>query len=345
MSRLQAVVIGGGRNPEHEVSLASAAAVAAGLDRSRYDVIALTIDRAGHWRDDAGIEIGLARAIDVLRGCDVAIPMVHGRLGEDGALAALCELTGVPYVGSGIGAGAIGMDKRVTKLLANAAGIPTAAAVLLDRTTAHAYRFREPVVVKPVSAGSSVGVSLVTSAAALTDAVAAALAVDDHILVEERLEGREIDVAVLRLAGGATIVTPPLEIVVDGVFDRGTKYGGHAVFRVPAVLHDEERWELERAAERMYDALDCSGVARIDFFLTSDGPVLNEVNTTPGFTAQSQVPRMFAAAGIRYSELLDLLVEGALAQRQTADARPDAPPSAHPTQQVEGCSASPEIMA
>ncbi|WP_382304323.1 D-alanine--D-alanine ligase [Herbiconiux sp. UC225_62] len=314
MSRLRAVVIGGGRNPEHEVSLASAAAVAAGLDRSRYEVVALTIDPDGRWCDGTGAEIGLSRATEVLRGCDVAIPMVHGRLGEDGALAALCELVGVPYVGSGIGAGAIGMDKRVTKLLANAAGIPTAAAVLLDRSAAHAYRFREPVVVKPVSAGSSVGVSLVTSADSLTDAIDAALAVDEHILIEERLIGREIDVAVLRRADGSTVVTPPLEIVVDGVFDRVSKYGGNAVFRVPAALHDEERWELERAAERMYDALDCSGVARIDFFLTADGPVLNEVNTTPGFTAQSQVPRMFAAAGIRYSALLDLLVEAALAR-------------------------------
>ena len=318
MSRLSVVVIGGGRNSEHEVSLASAASVVSGLDRSRYAVIPLTIDPAGRWRDAAGDEIGLPRAIEVLRACDVAIPMVHGRLGEDGALAALCELIGVPYVGSGIGAGAIGMDKRVTKLLANAAGIPTASAVLLDRSTAHAYRFREPVVVKPVSAGSSVGVSLVSSANELPAAIDAALAVDDHVLVEERMLGREIDVAVLRRADGSTLVSPPLEIEVapDRVFDHDAKYGGGAVFRVPASLLDEERWELERAAVRMYDALDCSGVARIDFFLTADGPVLNEVNTTPGFTAQSQVPRMFAAAGISYPELLDLLVAGSLATRQ-----------------------------
>ncbi|MCS5720357.1 D-alanine--D-alanine ligase [Herbiconiux sp. CPCC 205763] len=316
MSRLQVVVIGGGRNSEHEVSLVSAAAVVAGLDRSRHDVVPLTIDRSGRWEDATGAEIGLPQAIEVLRGCDVAIPMVHGRLGEDGALAALCDLIGVPYVGSGIGAGAIGMDKRVTKLLANDVGIPTASAVLLDRATAHAYRFREAVVVKPVSAGSSVGVSLVSSAAELPAAIEAALAVDDRLLIEERLVGREIDVAVLRRADGSIVVAPPLEIEAEGVFDHGTKYGGRAVFRVPAELSHEERWELERAAERMYDALDCSGVARIDFFLTADGPVLNEVNTTPGFTAQSQVPRMFQAAGISYSELLELLIEGALGTRR-----------------------------
>jgi D-alanine-D-alanine ligase len=331
MSPLRVVVIGGGSNPEHDVSLASAAAVAAGLDRTRYLVEQLTIDRDGVWRDAAGAAIGLPRAIDVLRQCDAAIPMVHGRLGEDGALAALCELIGVAYVGSGIGAGAIGMDKRITKLLANAAGIPTASAVHLDRTTAHAYRFRGPVVVKPVSAGSSIGVSLVSTAGDLPAAIDAALAVDDHLLVEERMLGREIDVAVLRCADGSTIVTPPLEIVSDGLFSHDAKYGGAADFRVPAVLRDDERWELERAALRMYDALDCSGVARIDFFLTESGPVLNEVNTTPGFTAQSQVPRMFQAAGIRYSELLDLLVASALASRHPSSSRHPLASSAAPT--------------
>ncbi len=323
MSALRVAVIGGGRSPEHEVSLASAAAVAAGLDPERYSVTALTIDFEGRWCEAgagpltsaAGQEIGLPRAIDLLSAVDLVFPMVHGRLGEDGALAALCELVGTPYVGSGIGAGAIGIDKRMTKLLAGAAGIPTAPGVLLDRGTAHAYRFRGPVVVKPVSAGSSVGVGLVADAAALPAAIDAALGVDDHVLVEERMLGREIDVAVLRRASGSLLVSPPLEIVTDGVFDQRAKYGGAADFRVPATLTREEREELEAAAVRMYDALDCSGVARIDFFLTEMGLVLNEVNTTPGFTEHSQVPRMFAAAGIRYSALLDLLVDAALATR------------------------------
>jgi D-alanine-D-alanine ligase len=315
VTRLRVAVIGGGRNSEHDVSLASAASVAGALDPSRYVAVPFTIDRAGGWQDATGRALSFSEAIDLLQQTDVVMPLVHGKHGEDGALAALCELAGVPYVGSGVGAGAIGMDKSVTKLLAGAAGIPTAAGVVVDRTNAHAYRFRGPVVVKPVSGGSSVGVTLVTSADALPAAVDAALAEGDRVLIEERLVGREIDLAVLRRSDGSLIVSPPLEIDVDGPFDHEAKYGGSAPFLVPAALGADERWELETAAMRMYDALDCAGVARIDFFLTTTGLVLNEVNTTPGLTARSQVPRMFDAGGIRYPELLDLLITDALASR------------------------------
>ncbi|MFF1879828.1 D-alanine--D-alanine ligase [Leifsonia sp. NPDC058230] len=313
MSRLTVAVIGGGRNSEHDVSLASAAAVVDALDPEHYDVVPLTIDRDGEWRDARGAVLGFGFAIEVLRTSDVVIPMVHGRHGEDGTLAAVCELVDTPYVGSGVGAGAIGMDKHATKLFARAAGVPTAPGVLLDRATAHAYRFRHPVVVKPSAAGSSIGVSLVTDAAELSAAIDTALAVDDRVLVEDVIVGREIDVAVLRRADGSIMVPPPLEIEADGLFDHVTKYNGEAVFQVPAALDDETRTELEAAAVRMYDALGCSGVARIDFFVTADGPVLIEVNTSPGFTGQSQVPRMFEAAGIPYPALLDLLIDDAIA--------------------------------
>ena len=124
--------------------------------------------------------------------------------------------------------------------------------------------------------------------------------------------GREIDLAVLGRPDGSRVVAPALEIVVDGLFDLGTKYDGTAEFRVPAVLDDVERTVLEAAAVAVYDAIGCAGVARVDFFLTEAGPVLNEVNTMPGFTAHSQVPRMFAAAGTSYADLLDLLVRDAL---------------------------------
>jgi D-alanine-D-alanine ligase len=311
------VVIGGGRNSEHDVSLASAAAVVAALDPARYDVVPMTIDREGEWRDARGAILGFGPAIEILRASDLVIPMVHGRHGEDGTLAAVCELVGTPYVGSGVGAGAVGMDKHVTKLLAGAAGIPTAPGVLLDRASAHAYRFRHPVVVKPCTAGSSVGVSLVTDAADLRAAIDGALAVDDRVLVEDVIVGREIDIAVLRRSDGTILVSPPLEIEADGLFDHATKYSGEAVFHVPAVLDADTGSELEAAAVRMYDALGCSGVARIDFFVTADGPVLIEVNTSPGFTEQSQVPRMFEAAGIHYAALLDLLIADAMASRRT----------------------------
>jgi D-alanine-D-alanine ligase len=305
-------VIGGGQNGEHDVSLASAASVAAALDATAYDVVALTIGADGTWRDRGGRPIGLAGAACVLRSCDVVLPVVHGPRGEDGALAALCELAGLPYVGSGVGAGALAMDKWATKLVADAIGIATAPGHLVTRATAEHERWTHPVVVKPVAAGSSLGVTLVTEASRLPTALDAALALDRRALVEDVVVGREIDVAVLRRADGSLFVPPALEIVTDGIFDHAQKYGGHADFRLPATLAEVDAKALLDAAVAVYDALGCSGVARVDFFLTERGPVLNEVNTVPGMTEHSQVPRMFAAAGMTYAELLDELVRGAL---------------------------------
>lgn len=306
-------VIGGGRNSEHEVSLASAAAVAGALDEEAYEAVRLTIDRDGVWRDREQRPIGLAGAVHVLRSCAVAIPVLHGPHGEDGTLAALCDLAGVAYVGSGVGAGALAMDKWATKLVARGLGVAVAPDVLLTPATAPAYAFAHPVVVKPVSAGSSHGVTLVRDADALSPALAAAFALADRVLVEDVVAGREVDLAVLGRPDGRRLVAPALEVVVDGIFDTGTKYDGSADFRVPAPIDDAERKELEHAAVVVYDGLGCAGVARVDFFLTDAGPVLNEVNTMPGFTEQSQVPKMFAAAGVSYAELLDLLVRDALA--------------------------------
>jgi D-alanine-D-alanine ligase len=277
-------------------------------------VVALTIGADGGWRDERDRPIGLAAAVETLRDCDVALPLVHGPRGEDGTLAALLDLAGVPYAGSGLTAGALAMDKWVTKLVAQAIGIATAPGVRLTGATAATYTWTHPVVVKPVSAGSSKGVARVDRPGQLAAAVDAALALDQQVLVEDVVEGREVDLAVLARPDGTRIVAPALEIVVaGGLFDYATKYGGSAVFRVPAPLAEADRKALEHAALAMYDALGCRGLARVDFFLTGDGPVLNEVNTTPGFTSQSQVPRMFAAAGIAYPELLDILVRDALA--------------------------------
>lgn len=309
--RTRVAVIGGGQNCEHEVSLASAAGVAGALDPATYEVVPLTIGRDGTWRDRGGRPMGLAGVAQILRGCSVAFPLVHGPRGEDGTLAALCELAGLPYVGSGVAAGALAMDKWVTKLVAQTLGLATASGRLVTPATAGLEQWTAPVVVKPVAAGSSRGVTLVEDAAALGPALEAALALDTRALVEEVVVGREIDLAVLRCADGSLVVSPALEIVGEGVFDYDAKYGGHADFRVPAALEDREGKALEDAALAVYDALGCSGVARVDFFLTGDGPVLNEVNTTPGMTEHSQVPRMFAAAGLPYPDLLDELVRGA----------------------------------
>lgn len=317
-TRTRVAVIGGGQSAEHNVSLASAASVVGALRTGRhaatYDVVPLTIDRDGTWRDAGDRPIGLVGAVHVLRSCDAVLPVVHGPRGEDGTLAALCDLAQVPYVGSGVTAGALAMDKWTTKLVAEAVGIRTAPGVLLTRASAAAYAFDHPVVVKPVAAGSSQGVTLVRAAAELRPALAAAFAHDERVLVEDVVVGREIDLAVVATGPGGRerLVSPALEIEVDGFFDFEAKYGGGARFTVPAALAPADLAALEAAALAVYEALGCRGVARVDFFLTADGPVLNEVNTMPGFTATSQVPRMFAAAGLDYPDLLDLLVRDAL---------------------------------
>jgi D-alanine-D-alanine ligase len=239
--------------------------------------------------------------------------VLHGPRGEDGTVAALCELAGVPYVGSGVGAGAVAMDKWVTKLVGNEVGIATARGRLVTSPNTSALPWDGPVVVKPVTAGSSFGVSLVEDPRQLGPAVDAALAYGPRALVEEVVAGREIDIAVLGLVTGERVVSPPLEIVSDGPFDHATKYDGTAEFLLPAELEDGEHKDLVDAALVLYDALGCAGVARLDFFLTKDrGWLLNEVNTMPGLTEHSQVPRMFAADGLPYPALLDLLVRDAL---------------------------------
>ena len=313
--KARVAVIGGGQNCEHEVSLASAAGVALGLEYVGYQVVRLTIGADGTWHD-GGVRLpGLAGVVHILSGCDVVIPVVHGPHGEDGTLAALCDLAGITCVGSGLRAGALAMDKHVTKLIAADCGIATAPAVLLTATTAAGYQWTRPVVIKPAAAGSSRGVTLVAEPARLSEALAAALTLDDRVLAEDVVSGREIDLAVLGRPDGTRMVAPPLEIVGDGIFGYQDKYGGQADLRVPATLCDDDRIALATAAVTMFDALGCAGVARIDFFLTVAGPVLNEVNTMPGFTEHSQVPKMFGAAGLPYPELYDLLVTDALAGR------------------------------
>ncbi|WP_227870160.1 D-alanine--D-alanine ligase family protein [Streptomyces otsuchiensis] len=350
--RRRVAVIGGGRSCEHEVSLATAASVRTALDPARYEPVALTIGTDGLWYlldgeldtdPDAGTQAGgsdgagpgralgttpaasLAAALTVLDGCDLAFPAVHGPLGEDGTLAGLLELAGVPYVGAGVRGGALAMDKWATKLVATECGLSVAPGRLVTAATAGRLRFRGPVVVKPVAAGSSHGVALVEHAADLAPAVAAALALDDRVLVEEVVRGREVDIAVLEREDGSLFVSPSLEIAVpDGsLFDTRLKYGGTAEFHIPADLDDAVRRRLAEAARTLFASLGCSGVARFDFFVTDGltdrladgGLVLNEVNTMPGMTAQSQVPKMFAAAGLPYAELLDQLVRTSLARR------------------------------
>lgn len=323
MNTIRVAVIGGGTGVEHDVSLASAAGVVAALDLSRFEPVPLTIGRDGRWSRDGrplgdSAALSLARAVETIAQCDVVFPLVHGPHGEDGTLAALADLAGVPVVGSALRAGAIGMDKWTTKLVARAVGVRVAPGRLLTAPVRVAWG--GPVVVKPVAAGSSHGVTLVREPSALGAAVDRAFAVDDRVLVEQVVAGREVDIAVLRRGDGTLLLSPPLEIVEPdgGVFGTAQKYDGSAPFVIPAVLADQATTALERHARAVFTALGCAGVARVDFFLTEQGWVLNEVNTVPGMTAQSQVPLMYAAGGLPYGELLGALIDSVAVARRPA---------------------------
>lgn len=307
---LTVAVIGGGQNCEHAVSLATAAAVAHGLEQRNHQVLRFTIDSGGSWALD-GTPLGLPAAVARIQECSAIFPALHGPRGEDGTLRAFADVLGVPCVGSSVAAGAIAMDKAMTKLVAASVGVATASGTVVSRGDSVAWS--GPVVVKPLNAGSSQGVSLVSRPDALPAALDGAWAFSERAVVEEYVVGREIDVAVMIRSDGEAEVSPALEIVHEGIFDFTTKYGGVAEFHVPAALDARLVESLNRAALRVFDALGCAGVARFDFFLRDGTWLLNEVNTMPGLTPHSQVPRMFEAAGIDYADVLDDLVRSAAA--------------------------------
>lgn len=315
------VVIGGGRSDEHEVSRASATAAARAARAGGHEVVELTVDPDGRWRATDGEAHSTTDAVRHLTGCDVALPLLHGVHGEDGAVAGLLTMLDVPFVGSPVRAGALAMDKWATKLLAEAAGITTAPAVLVrPGDDVGTPPLDLPVVVKPTTGGSSNGVTRVATADAYRPAVAAARAAGEDVLVESFVTGREVDIALFRDRDGALRAGATLEVGVDrdGVFDRARKYDGTAEFTVPARVTPDEHEAVDRAARVLYGVLGCSGVARFDFFVTGAGVVLNEVNTTPGFTERSQVPLMYAAVGLAYGELVAELVEAALVEHRPA---------------------------
>ncbi|MEU4399586.1 D-alanine--D-alanine ligase family protein [Micromonospora orduensis] len=312
----------GGQSGEHEVSRRSAASILAGLDRDRYQVTEVLIGRDGGWQVD-GRATPLPHALRVLRAQDVVFPALHGPYGEDGTVASLLEWLGVPYVGNGVFASAAGMDKGVTKRLLAVEGLRVSPGVTLrpgeDLTAIDQGRLDLPVFVKPARAGSSLGVVRVTDWADLPAALEQARAVDPKVLIEQGARGREIDVAVLQHPDGRVQAGPPLEIRVSGTgfFDYDAKYDGGAVFQIPAPLDAATTEVLQDRAIRAFNALDCRGLLRVDFFLPEHGwrePIVNEVNTFPGFTTASQYPQIWQRAGLAFADLLDILVDGALAE-------------------------------
>lgn len=266
-------------------------------------------------------------ASDVLASVDVVFPVLHGPYGEDGTIQGLLELAGVPYVGAGVLASAAGMDKEFTKKLLVAEGLPVGPHAVLrpprsDLNLEERERLGLPVFVKPARGGSSIGVSRVASWDELAAAVAHARRHDPKVIVEAAINGRELECGVLEMPDGTVEASTLGEIRVVGVrgredsfYDFATKYLDDAAeLDVPAKVDDDVADAVRQLAIRAFQAIDCQGLARVDFFLTEDGPIINEINTMPGFTTISMFPRMWAASGVDYPTLLATMVQTALAR-------------------------------
>ncbi|WP_167103904.1 D-alanine--D-alanine ligase family protein [Mycobacterium sp. DL592] len=264
---------------------------------------------------------------EILTSVDVVFPILHGPYGEDGTIQGLLELAGVPYVGAGVFASAAGMDKEFTKKLLAAGGLPIGDHVVLRPRQAaptldDIERLGFPMFVKPSRGGSSIGVSRVMHADELPGAIAEARRHDPKVIIEAAIVGRELECGVLEFPDGSVRASAIGEIRVagvrgreDGFYDFATKYLDDAAeLDVPAKIDDDVAEELQRLAIRAFEALDCQGLARVDFFLTEDGPVVNEINTMPGFTTISMFPRMWGASGVDYPTLVGTMVDTALAR-------------------------------
>jgi D-alanine-D-alanine ligase len=266
-------------------------------------------------------------ASELLASVDVVFPVLHGPYGEDGTIQGLLELAGVPYVGAGVLASAAGMDKEFTKKLLAADGLPVGDHVVLrpgedTLSLDDRERLGLPAFVKPARGGSSIGISRVIAWDQLPDAIALARTHDPKVIVEAAVPGRELECGVLEFPDGTVEASTVGEIRVAGVrgredsfYDFATKYLEDAAeLDVPAKIDDATADQVRQLAIRAFRAIDCQGLARVDFFLTDDGPVINEINTMPGFTTISMYPRMWAASGVDYPTLLATMVETALAR-------------------------------
>ena len=307
----------GGRSSEHEISLASGAAVREGLAQGGHDVVDVEIARDGTWRCD-GAEVELAAGRGLL-GADVVFPVLHGPFGEDGTVQGLLECLDVAYVGAGVLASAVCMDKVTFKRLMARAGLPQVDWVALgeadDPATIGALGL--PVFVKPARLGSSVGISKVRTDEELGTAVELARRHDDKVLIEEGIEGVEVECGVLGNRDPIASVVGEIVAHADW-YDYSAKYDeGGMDLVIPARIPPESDARVRELAVESFVATECEGMARIDFFVRPDGEVVvNEINTIPGFTATSVYAKLFEAAGISYAELLDRLVALALERHE-----------------------------
>ncbi|MFD7440601.1 D-alanine--D-alanine ligase family protein [Streptomyces sp. NPDC059909] len=358
-------VVFGGRSSEHAISVVTAGAVLRSIDRTKYDVLPIGITTDGRWaltadepdrmaiadRKLPSVD-GLAESADggvvlsvdpanrevvysepgsvpkALGEVDVVFPMLHGPYGEDGTLQGLLELSGVPYVGSGVLASAVGQDKEYMKRVFTSFGLPVGPYVVIrprewvqDPSAARkkiidfAGEHGWPLFVKPARAGSSIGITKVDDLSGLDEAIEEAQRHDPKIIVEALLRGREIECGVLEFEDGprASVPAEIPPVSAHDFYDFEAKYIDSATGLVPAPLTEEQTAEVRRLAVAAFEAASCEGLVRADFFLTEDGEfVINEINTMPGFTPISMYPRMWQETGVGYPELVDRLIQAAL---------------------------------
>ena len=352
MKKLSVCILFGGVSPEHEVSLRSAEAVLNNMDSSKYHILPVGITKGGDWILFGGTDYsmlpdgtwqdhpGNRRAtISPVRGqglicfegdcvvrqqVDVVFPVLHGENGEDGAMQGLLQMAGIPYVGPHISASAVAMDKTLTKLVVDTTDVPQASWHLvrtqdaenrMDRVIEQVEeKFSYPVFVKPAGTGSSVGVSKAADRVALREALLTAGVYDKKILVEEFIHGREIEVAVMGNESPVASVCGEIDSGAD-FYDYDSKYvTDTSTAYIPARISEETAEAVREAAVKVYSAIGCRGLSRVDFFVTYEGEriVFNEINTIPGFTSISMYPKLFGASGIPYAQLIDQLLELAM---------------------------------
>jgi D-alanine-D-alanine ligase len=349
--RRKIAVVTGGRSSEHEIALASARSVKEALDPARYEVVTVEIGRDGTWTLEAGAGMsGLAGGetshvlvsetgprpsetlpirtssdgvMATLAEVDVVLPLLHGPFGEDGTVQGLLELAGIPYVGAGVLSSALAMDKDRFKVMMRGAGVPVTRSITLHRGEALEHPYAYPVFVKPARLGSSVGITKVRRTAELQPAAELAFRHDEKILIEQFVDGIEVEVGVLGNRTPPPQASVPGEIVAHGFtdsdwYDWSAKYdeGGMDLIVPPRIPDDVSR-RVQDVAVAAFLASECEGMARVDCFATAEGDVLvNELNTIPGFTATSVYAKLFEASGIPYAELLDRLIRLAIERHE-----------------------------
>lgn len=347
--RVRLVVLFGGMSAEHEVSCVSAASVLSAVDPDRYEVVPVGITMDGRWLSSGeavgALEAGASaltvegKEVDPLpavlpdpssgASVTVVLPLLHGPMGEDGTVQGMLELAGVPYVGAGVLASAVAMDKAMAKQVLGAAGLPQARSLAFREGSAvDVGDLGWPVFVKPANMGSSVGVSKVHGPDPLDAALALAFSYDEWILVEEAVVGREVECGVLGPAGSASASVLGEIVPKAEFYDFDDKYSGDgADLVIPADLPASVVSEGQALALRAFEALRCDGIARVDFFYEEGrrGLLINEVNTMPGFTPYSMYPQLWAASGVDYPTLIDRLVSLALERHERTASRRGRP--------------------